>query len=246
LSNSNGKPPALEGEIVTPTQLDRILGKSEEPDVPALDAMLERFDQLLKASLKITDLDDPEGWFRELLGGMDYRIAKKTERGRALIGLGDTFIQSLDQFEQVERKVRAINRERYERHIDRIRAARTALEEQQKLEAVAANARLQRQLEEAKVQAEIREQGLRARPLPPAPPPPPPPPAPEDPRAKEKARLQADLERLAREERQEREKIAGGRPLGEWTDDMREESKRVTNMYFHAKQKVRNQLEKVL
>ena len=69
------------------------------------------------------------------------------------------FIQSLDQFETVERKIRAINREQYERYIDRVRFAKIALEEQQKLEAVAASARLQRQIEAAKAEAAIQGQG---------------------------------------------------------------------------------------
>jgi len=172
----------IEGEIVTPAQLDRILGQSQEPDIPALDALLERFEQLFKESLKVTNLDSPEGWFGEFFGGMDYRIAVKTERGQALFGLIDTFMNNLDQFEKVEQKIRAINRERYERYIDRVRAARTALEEQQKLEAVVANARLQLQIEEAKAreaiaihEGNIRKAGLEGRPSPPpsssAPPP---------------------------------------------------------------------------
>ncbi len=199
MSDHKGKP--LEGEIVTPTQLDRILGRSEEPEVPALDAVLERFEQLFKASLGTMNLDDPEGFFREIFGGMDYRIAVKTERGRAVNALVGTFIASLDQFEQVEAKIRAISRERHERYIDRIRAARTALEEQQKLEAVAANARLQRQLEEARVQAEIRKHGLVGRP---APPPPPPVPAPAPPPIvapsveEEDARRRAETKRKAK------------------------------------------------
>ena len=153
MSDHKGKP--MEGEIVTPAQLDRILGQSQEPDIPALDALLQRFERLLSQSLKVTDIDTPEGWISELFGGMDYRIAVKTERGRALYGLIDTFVNNLDQFEKVEQKIRAIHRAQYDRHIDRIKAARAALEEQQKLEAVAANARLQRQLEQAKVEAEI-------------------------------------------------------------------------------------------
>jgi hypothetical protein len=184
LSNSKAKP--IEGEIVTPTQLDRILGKSQEPDIPALDALLERFDQLLRASVNMTNLNNPENWFGELLGGMDYRIAIKTERGQALNGLVETFMQSLDQFEAVEKKIRAINHEQYERYIDRVRFAKIALEEQQKLEAVATNARLQRQIEAAKAegeiarhQAEVRKAGLEGRPTLP-PPPPPPAPAPVD------------------------------------------------------------------
>ena len=246
---SNHKEKPIEGEIVTPTQLDRILGKSEEPDIPALDALLERFEQLFKASLKVTNLDEPENWFGEFFGGMDYRIAVKTERGQGVVALIDTFVQNMDQFEQIEKKIRAINHERYERYIDRIRAARTALEEQQKLEAVAANAQLQRQIEAAKAreiialhEANIRKAGLEGRPvLPPAPPPPP-----EDPRAKNKARLQREMERLAKEEKEELAKIAGGKPQGEWTEDMHEEIKRTVNMYFHAKEKIREELKKYL
>ena len=171
MANQKEKP--IEGEIVTPAQLDRILGKSEKPDIPELDAMLERFEQLFNKSLKVMDLDQRENWFYELLGGENFRIAAKTERAQLVVGLVDVFMQNLDQFEQVEKKIRAINHQRHERYIDQVRAARTALEEQQKLEAVAANARLQRQLEEAKVEAEIEKhrRQIRESQRPPLPPP---------------------------------------------------------------------------
>src|SRR5438105_14934934 len=70
----------IEGEIVSPAQLDLILGKSQDPGVPQLDAILERFDQLLGESLKVLDLDTEEGWRGESWGGMDDGIPKKTER----------------------------------------------------------------------------------------------------------------------------------------------------------------------
>ncbi len=247
MSNHQGKP--IEGEIVTLAQLDRILGQSQEPDIPVLDALLVRFERLFNQSLKVTDLDAPEGWIGELFGGMDYRIAAKTERGRALYGLIDTFVNNLDQFEKVEQKIRAIHQAQFERHIDRIKAARAALEEQQKLDAVAANARLQGQIEGAKAKAEIarhkadaREQGLRGKPVPP----PPPAPKPEDPRVKKKASLQQELDRLAAEEKADLAKISGGKPQDTWTDEMKEEITRTINMYYHAREKVRAELRNFL
>ena len=246
--SDDGKKKPLEGEIVTPQALAQILKDAKPPAIPQLDMLTTRFEGLLEQAMNNLDLTVREGFLGEVWGGIDYRIDVKAERIERLDRLMAGFLSILDKAEQAEQKIRAVNRECFEQYIDTVRAAGKFLEEQLRLAEIKAAAKI----EEAKAraiiadyEAKIRKHNLEGYP-PPPPKPLPPAPPPEDPRAKEKTRLQGELERLEKEQRQEVARTSGGKPESEWTEDLKEEVKRVVNMYFHAKEKIRTQLRSVL
>jgi hypothetical protein len=231
------------------------------PKVPALppleiDAMplpdLSGIEHQMRQATQMLDLNVPEGWLDKWFGRPDHRIRVKTERAELLAGYVGACAAILVEGRRVIEAAGALQREKYQLVIDRLVALHTLMQAYYKLEFARRQAIRQDAIEDAKAretvadhEAKIREHGLRGRPAPPPPPPLPPPP-PEDPRAKKKASLQQNLDRLAKEEKEAIAKITGGKPEGEWTDDMKEEIKRTTNMYFHAKEKVRNDMRQYL
>ncbi len=230
-------------EILPPGSRVPALAPPDTTAVPGLD--LAEFERQIRSAAKMLDLSVPEGLLDRMIGRPDHRIDMKTDRGRRLAG----YIAACTAIVQAAGSLQDARRQVY---LDHLTFLLRVAEAQQKLEAVAENARLQGQIEDAKAreiisehEAKIRENGLRGRPVPPPlppPPPPPPPPTPAELRAKKRDSLRKELDRLASEEKAELAKITGGKPQGEWTEEMHEEIKRTNNMYYHAKQKVRDEL----
>jgi|GEM_PF-5035201 len=213
---------------------------------------LSDLERQIRHSAKMLDLSVPEGTLDNWFGRPNHRIAVKTDRAQLLFGYIAACGSIMESARQTIEAAGAAQRARYQLQIDRLTAYRSLMTEYYRLECAHREALRQEAIKDAKARTEIakheadaREHALRGRPLPPSPPPPPPP-KPEDPRAKNKARLQQELQRLAKEEKEELARIAGGKPQGEWTDDVQEEIKRTVNMYFHAKEKIREELRKYL
>ena len=159
----NHKERPLEGTVVTAEALEQILRDTKPPAIPQLDLLISRYEELLEQVFEQLDLTTREGFFGELIGGIDYRIDKKAGRIQRLDRLMEGFAELMGKAELAEQKIRAINRECYEQYIDRVRAARTLLEEQERLMAIRSAARRQEEIEEAKAEAEIEKYKRQAR-----------------------------------------------------------------------------------
>jgi hypothetical protein len=234
-------PPAPKSPALAPLGADAIA----VPDFSGLERQI-------RSAAGMLDLSKPEGWLDSWFYRPDHRIDVKTERGLRLAGYIAACTAIIEEARKAIEASGALQRAKDQLVINRFISLRLLAEEQYRLELARRQAERQDAIEDARTKAEIarheadaREHSLRGRPKPP-PPPPLPTPKPEDPRAKKKAALQQQLDRLAQEERAELARISGGKPQGEWTDDMHEEIKRTANMYFHAKEQVREELRSYL
>jgi sRNA-binding protein len=230
-------------EILPPAPKGAVLSLPDANSLALPD--LSDLERQIRLAAAMLDLGKPEGWLDSWFDRPDHRIEVKTERGLRLAG----YIAACTAILEAARAHQAIRQQIY---LDQLVFLRRVAEESYNIELAGRRAERQDAIEAAQAKEIIaahdgnaREHGLRGRPSPPAPAPLPAP-KPEDPRVKNKERLQQELVRLAKEEKEELAKLAGGKPEGEWTDDMKEEIKRTSNMYFHTKQKVREELRNYL
>ena len=234
-------------EILPPASKVPALALPDASTAPGLD--LVEFDRQIRNAAKMLDLSVPEGLLDRMIGRPDHRIDVKTDRARRLAG----YIAACTAIIQAAGSLQDARRQAY---LNQLVFLRQVAEENYKLELTRRQVERQDAIEEAKAreivsehEAKIRENGLRGRPAPPPPPsplPPPPPPTPAELRAKKRDSLRKELDRLESDEKTELAKISGGKPQGEWTVEMHEDIKRTVNMYYHAKQKVRDELREYL
>jgi hypothetical protein len=235
-------------EILPPgSKVPALALPSDTSTTPGLD--LVEFERQIRNSANMLNLAEPEGFLDRWFGRPDHRIDVKTERAQRLKGYitaCTAIIEAAGSLQDARGQV----------YLNQLILRRRVAEENYKLELTQRQVERQDAIEEARAreivsehEAKIRENNLRGRPTPPAPPPPlppPPPPTPAELRAKKKASLKQDLDRLDKEEKDDLSKISGGKPQGEWTDAMHEDIKRTVNMYHHAKQKVRDELREYI
>lgn len=224
--------------------------------LPPLDAALATtldpsgIERQLREAAEMLDLQLPEGRLDRWFGRIDHRIRVKTGRAELLAGYVAACTEILNQGRRATEEAGALQRANYQLVIDRIVALHRLTEEQYRLELVRRRVIREDAIEDAKARALIAQHDAEAEKarrsaLPPAPPPPPPP-APEDPRVKNKARLQQEIERLKTEEAEEIKKITAGKSENEWSDEAREEVVRLQNMYEDAKEQKREELRRFL
>jgi hypothetical protein len=198
------------------------------------------------------DLTEREGITDCLFGRPNHRIDIKTERALRLAQFKGALVANIVEMRRAIEEVRALNRARHEQYLDNFIFQRQTLEEQARLIYAQAAAARREAVEEAQNSALIAkcraEAELARRSALPPPPPPPPPPVlpPEDPRAKNKARLNGEIERLTRDEAVEIQKITKGKPETEWSEELREDVARIQNMYHDARDKRRDELRSFL
>lgn len=202
--------------------------------------------QQIKHFAKLLDLSVPEGFLDALFGRPDRRIDIKTERALRLAG----YVEAYTRLLEAAKAHRRISQEVY---LERLAFLRRVKEEQCQTELVRNRADRQDAIEAAQareviadLEAKIREHDLRGRPAPPPPAPPPRTPRPKDPRVTKKKQLEKEIERLDKEQKERLAKIVSGKPQAEWTQEEHEEVRRTVNMYYHAKEKKREELRECL
>ncbi len=215
----------------------------ELPDIPRPEAPstseLPALEELLEETLTLLDLREPEGFLDSFFGRINHRIRKKTERAQLLVQYREKLVRNVELVRQFAQVCAEIDGIRYQALIERVRNERTLVIEQHKLFSAQRAAEREEAIEEAKAQAEIagylHQVPQAGQPS-----------LPEETRSQKKARIQKELQRLDREEKEEIKTITDGTPEELWSEETNEKVIQIQNMYADSRDRKREEMEKYL
>jgi hypothetical protein len=249
-ANSTEIVPQLKAEILPPD--------TELPSLPPLDMNavsmpdLTALERDIRDAATNLDLTQSEGWLDALFDRRKHRIEVKTERADLLADYMSACAGIVEAGVKRIEAAGAVQRAKYQLVLERLEAMQKILKVYYGIQLVHRQVVREDEIDAERARTVIeqhrgdaREHSLRGQPSPPLAPAPVPA-APEDPRKKKKAALQQELERLNKEEKEELAKLSNGKPQNEWTEELHEEIKRTVNMYYHARERVREELQKCL
>lgn len=181
------------------------------------------------------------------VGTLEAKLADMLER-IVLPQSSEYLVFYINELRRVIEAADGLNYARRKQYLDQLTFRRQLLEAHECLRYAAAAAARREEIEAAQARSLIAKYDAeteKAR-LSMQPPRPPSATEAEDPRAKNKARIKADLERLELEEASEIRKLTKLHPEAEWPEDVAEEVKRIQNMYNDAREELCEKLRRYL